>query len=52
MTLTKKEYAEIDKITNQPLSEKCDSCNNPDGYHHLCKGKKCKCFICKDRYKK
>jgi len=54
MTLTDKEYAEIDKIIYQLASEKCDDCNSEYGYHHLCKGKnklsngkKCKCLICK-----
>ena len=51
MSLTDKEYEMSDKIYYQSSSEKCENCNSPYGYHHLCKGKNCKCLVCKERYK-
>lgn len=51
MTLTDKDYKRIEALHNQNPSEKCEHCNHPDGYHHLCKGKKCKCLLCKKRFK-
>ena len=35
MTLTNKQYKEIDKIHNQSPIEKCDNCNSEYGHHHL-----------------
>ena len=51
MTLTNKQYKEIEKINNQSPMEKCDNCNSEYGHHHLCKGKNCKCLWCKKEYK-